>query len=56
MFFDFLIEIRAIIYTTNLIENLNGKIRQHTKKKLSFPTDEAIMKLVFLALRRITKK
>jgi len=56
VFFDFPIEIRTIIYTTNLIENLNGKIRKYTKNKLSFPTDEAVMKSVFLALRESTKK
>lgn len=43
VFFDFPAEIRKIIYTTNLIENLNGKIRKYTKNKLSFPTDEAIL-------------
>lgn len=31
VFFDFLVEIRKIIYTTNLIENQNGKIRKYTK-------------------------
>lgn len=56
VFFDFPVEIRTIIYTTNLIENLNGKIRKYTKNKLSFPTDEAVMKSVFLALRESTKK
>ena len=55
-FFDFPIEIRKIIYTTNLIENLNGKIRKYTKNKQSFPTDEAVVKSVFLALREATKK
>lgn len=35
-------EIRSIIYTTNLIENLNGKIRKYTKSKLSFPSDDAV--------------
>ena len=55
-FFDFPIEIRQIIYTTNLIENLNGKIRKYTKNKLSFPTDEAVVKSVFLALNEATKK
>ena len=55
-FFDFPVEIRRIIYTTNLIENLNGKIRKYTKNKLSFPTDEAVKKSVFLALREATKK
>jgi transposase-like protein len=56
VFFDFPIEIRQIIYTTNLIENLNGKIRKYTKNKLSFPTDEAVLKSVYLALREVTKK
>jgi len=56
MFFDFPVEIRKIIYTTNLIENLNGKIRKYTKNKMSFPTDQAVLKSVFLALREATKK
>ncbi len=56
VFFDFPAEIRKIIYTTNLIENLNGKIRKYTKNKLSFPTDDAVIKSVFLALRESTRK
>lgn len=55
-FFDFPMEIRKIIYTTNLIENLNGKIRKYTKGKGSFPDDHALKKSVFLALREISKK
>jgi putative transposase len=55
-FFDFPVEIRTIIYTTNLIENLNGKIRKYTKTKMSFPTDEALRKSVWLALQEIEKK
>ncbi|GEM56934.1 hypothetical protein FC1_01720 [Flavobacterium columnare NBRC 100251 = ATCC 23463] len=56
MFFDFPIEIRKIIHTTNLIENLNEKIRKYTKNKLLFPTDEAVLKSVYLALKEATKK
>lgn len=56
VFYEFPLEIRRIIYTTNLIENLNGKIRKYTKNKLSFPTDEAVTKSVYLALREATKK
>ncbi len=56
VFFEFPLEIRKIIYTTNLIENLNGKIRKYTKNKLSFPTDDAVMKSVYLAMREATKK
>ncbi|WP_296622970.1 IS256 family transposase [Marivirga sp.] len=56
VFFDYPVEIRKIIYTTNLIENLNGKIRKYTKNKLSFPTDDAVMKSVFLSVRQVSKK
>lgn len=55
-FFEFPVEIRKIIYTTNLIENLNGKIRKYTKNKLSFPTDDAVLKSTYLAIREATKK
>ncbi len=44
------------IYTTNIIENLNGKIRKYTKNKLSFPTDDAVKKSVYLALTQVTKR
>jgi transposase-like protein len=37
-------------------ENLNGKIRKYTKNKLSYPTDEAVIKSVFLAIMEATKK
>jgi len=56
VFFDFPIEIRKIIYTTNLIENLNGKIRKYTKNKMSFPTDDAVLKSVYLSITEATKK
>ena len=56
VFFEFPLEIRKIIYTTNIIENLNGKIRKYTKNKLSFPSDQAVLKSVYLALREATKK
>lgn len=56
VFFDFPLEIRKIIYTTNLIENLNGKIRKYTKNKMSFPTDDAVLKSTFLAVLEATKK
>ena len=56
VFLDFPVEIRKIIYTTNLIENLNGKIRKYTKNKLSFPTDEAVKKSVYLSINEITKR
>ena len=56
VFFQFPLEIRKIIYTTNLIENINGKIRKYTKNKLSFPHDDSLKKMVYLSLREIEKK
>ena len=56
VFFEFPLEIRKIIYTTNLIENLNGKIRKYTKNKMSFPTDDAVKKSVYLAINEATRK
>lgn len=55
-FLQFPVEIRKIIYTTNVIENLNGKIRKYTKNKLSFPSDEALLKSVYLAINEATRK
>ena len=56
VFFQFPLEIRKIIYTTNFIESLNGKIRKYTKSKLSFPSDDAVKKTVYLSLMEIEKK
>jgi putative transposase len=47
-------EIRKIIYTTNMIESINFQIRKVTKARGSFPTDEAAMKLIYLALRNVS--
>jgi transposase-like protein len=55
-FFDFPLEIRKIIYTTNVIESLNSTIRKYTKTKTVFPDDSATLKAVFLAVRNIEKK
>lgn len=49
-------EIRRIMYTTNAIESLNMSLRKVTKARGSFPHDEAVFKLLFLALRNIAKK
>lgn len=56
VFFQFPLEIRRIIYTTNIIENFNEKIRKYTKSKLSFPSDDAVKKIVYLSLMEIEKK
>jgi putative transposase len=49
-------EIRRMIYTTNAIESLNMSLRKVTKARGSFPNDEAVFKLLYLALRNIAKK
>ena len=49
-------EIRKVIYTTNAIESLNMSLRKVTKTRGSFPNDEAAAKLLYLALRNISKK
>jgi len=48
-------EIRKAIYTTNAIESLNMSLRKVTKTRGSFPNDEAVFKLLYLALRNIAK-
>ena len=55
-FFDFPKELRTIIYTTNIIENLNRNIRKVTKNKVMFPDDNAVMKAVYLAIQNVTRK
>ena len=52
VFFGFPSEIRTIIYTTNIIENLNRNIRKFTKNKVMFPDDDAMRKAVFLAIQQ----
>ena len=47
---------RKIIYTTNAIESLNMQVRKVIKNRGHFPNDEAALKLIYLALRNITKK
>jgi putative transposase len=49
-------EIRKAIYTTNAIESLNMSLRKVTKNRGSFPNDESMLKLLYLALKNIAKK
>lgn len=48
-------DIKKVIYTTNTIESLNMSLRKVTKNRGSFPTDEAMFKLLYLALNNIAK-
>jgi putative transposase len=56
VFFDYPPEIRKVIYTTNAIESLNYSLRRLLKTRGSFPTDDSIFKILYLALNRIAKK
>ena len=55
-FFDYPPEIRKVIYTTNAIESINMRLRKVIKTRASFPTDDAVNKLFYLALNNISKK
>jgi len=55
-FFDYPPEIRKVIYTTNAIESVNMSLRKITKNRGSFPSDESLLKLFYLALRNISQK
>jgi putative transposase len=54
--FAFTPEIRRAIYTTNAIESLNYSLRKIIKNRALFPNDEAVYKILYLALRNIAKK
>jgi putative transposase len=55
-FFAFPMEIRKAIYTTNAIESMNMTLRKVLKNHRVFPTDEAAMKVIYLAIGNIAKK
>jgi putative transposase len=56
VFFDYSPEIRKVIYTTNTIESLNYSLRKVLKTRSSFPNDNSIMKVLYLAINRVAKK
>jgi transposase-like protein len=55
-YFKYTEDIRRIIYTTNTIEGFHRQVRKVTKNKGVFPSDDALLKLVYLAYRNISKK
>ncbi|CNF46062.1 transposase [Yersinia pseudotuberculosis] len=55
-FFGYPPDIRKAIYTTNAIESLNSVIRQAIKKCKVFPTDDSVRKVIYLAIRDVSKK
>ena len=55
-YFKYPQEIRTLIYTTNTIEGYNRQLRKVTKNKSVFPTDDSLLKMLYLATQDITKK
>lgn len=55
-FFDFPKEIRRIIYTTNIIESLNNTLRKAVRNRGHFPTEDSLMKVLYLAIKGVSKK
>ena len=55
-FFEFPGEIRKIIYTTNAVESLNMTLRKSLKTRGAFPSEEAALKVMYLALRNVITK
>lgn len=55
-YFKYPPEIRKLIYTTNMIESYHRQLRKVTKGKAGFPTDEALMKMLYLATMDVLRK
>ena len=55
-YFKYPQEVRTLIYTTNAIEGFNRQLRKVTKAKSVFPTDDSLLKMLYLAMTDITKK
>jgi transposase-like protein len=55
-YFKYPQEVRTLIYTTNLIEGFNRQMRKVTKSKSVFPTDDSLIKMLYLAMMDVTKK
>lgn len=55
-YFKYPQEMRTLIYTTNTIEGFNRQLRKVTKSKSVFPTDDSLLKMLYLAMMDITKK
>jgi putative transposase len=55
-YFKYPQEVRRLIYTTNVIEGFNRQLRKVTKTRSVFPTDDSLLKMLYLAMADITKK
>ncbi len=55
-YFKYPEEVRRLVYTTNTVEEFNRQLRKVTKSRTVFPTDDSLLKLLYLATEDITKK
>jgi putative transposase len=55
-FLQFPKEIRKVIYTTNIVESLNNTLRKSVRNRGHFPTEDGLMKVLYLAIRGVSKK
>jgi transposase-like protein len=56
VYFKYSEPIRRIIYTTNIIEGLHRQMRKVTKSRSMFPSDDALLKILYLVTQDISKK
>jgi len=55
-YFDYPVEIRKLLYTTNIIESVNSKLRKATDRKRMFPSDESLLKSLYMVAVELEKK
>jgi transposase-like protein len=55
-FFRYPVELRRMIYTTNAIESLHSQMRKNISNRKVFPTDESVIKILFLNIRNFTNR
>ena len=55
-YFDYPVEIRKLLYTTNIIESVNSKLRKATDGKRVFPSDESLLKSLYIVAVELEKK
>jgi putative transposase len=55
-FLDFPLEIRKVIYTTNIVKSLNATLRKAVRNRGHFSTEDSLMKVLYLAIRGVSKK
>ena len=55
-YFDYPVEIRKLLYTTNIIESVNSKLRKATDGKRVFPSDESLLKILYIVAVELERK